>query len=879
VITTTKLCCEYAENPLAVGAAAPRLSWQLNSPGRGGKQSAYQILAASTQEGLRVGEADLWDSGRVESAEQAVEYAGRAIGAGERCWWSVKAWDEDGAEGTFAPAGWFETGLRPGDWSAEWIGFPAAWPGRSLLFRRAFQLKKSVKRARVSMAGLGWSELWINGLRVNNRVLDPPQSDLSRTVLFTTDAVEDFLQPGENVIGVCAGNGWYGTVRLLLQLDIVYQDGEHERIKSDSSFFAPWMVGPGAVLENSVYGGEVYDARLEVKDWCRPSAVPLGGEWVLVLGSDGPGGKLEPAMLEPIRVVETLKPISIREPKSGITVFDLGQNIAGWARLRASGVAGTKITLRFAESLYPDGTINQENLRSARARDEYILKGGGEEIWEPSFTYHGFRYIQVEGWPGKLSEDAVVGRVVRSDVPVSGEFACSYDLLNRIHRMVRRTEMSNMHSVPTDCPQRDERMGWLNDMAARSEELVYNFGAGRLLAKWLQDIADTQDAEGTITDTAPYRWGRRPADPVSVCYLLIPWLLYTHYGDRRTLSLRYSGMKKWVDFLNRSAEDGILDYSYYGDWSPPVGLGVTGSLGDSAVSRDTPGALVSTACLAYSARLLAQIAQVLGKPGDTQRYLGLYERVSTAFNLRYWDELASGYGANNQSANAIALYMGLVPPERIDATANSLVHAVTAHNKHLSTGNICTKYLLEALTQSGRSDVALAITLQEDYPSWGNMLANGATTLWERWEQATGGGMNSHNHPMMGSVGAWFYRVLAGVRVHPAAPGFAQFSVRPDVLEGIDWVKASMDTVRGKISVDWERKGNELNLRVAIPAGCTARVGVPVEGWSPVYEGETLVWQDEQPLDLPEGIEGIWREGDRVVLTIGSGEYRFKANV
>jgi alpha-L-rhamnosidase len=501
------------------------------------------------------------------------------------------------------------------------------------------------------------------------------------------------------------------------------------------------------------------------------------------------------------------------------------------------------------------------------------------EIWEPSFTYHGFRYVQVEGWPGKPSPENLVGRVVHSDVGERGSFACSNDLINRIIRMVRWTEKSNLHSIPTDCPQRDERMGWLNDMAARSEELVYNFGAERLLAKFMADVADTQDQAGAITDTAPYRWGRRPADPISVCYLLVPWLLYMHHGDRRLMSERYAGMKRWVDFLEGQAKDGCVEYSWYGDWSPPVRFGVEGSLGSSAVSRDTPGALVSTACLAYSARLLAQIAQVLGKNRDATRYFRIYERSLEAFNTRFWDEEAGGYGKNNQAANAIALYMNVVPPERIDRTAQSLVGAVEREDYHLSTGNVCTKYLLEALAASGRADVALRIVQQETYPSWGFMLANGATTLWERWEQATGGGMNSHNHPMMGSVGAWFYRSLAGIRAHPAAPGFAEFTVRPEVLEGLDWTRCSLETVRGKVEMDWEKQDGDLFMRVVVPVNCTARVGLPVEGWSPMYEGETLVWQDEQPVGLPEGVEGLRREGDRVVITLGSGEYRLRTKV
>jgi len=433
------------------------------------------------------------------------------------------------------------------------------------------------------------------------------------------------------------------------------------------------------------------------------------------------------------------------------------------------GAAGETITLKFAETLYPDGTINPENLRRARAQDVYILKGQAEETWEPRFTYHGFRYIQVEGYPGRLDADHLEGRFVRSAVEPAGEFECSSELFNRIYRLVWQTEAANLHSLPTDCPQRDERMGWLNDMAARTEGAIYNFNLARFLSKWTADIADEQDpSSGAITDTAPFRWGRRPADPVSVCYLLIPWLLYVHYGDAHTLAERYEGMKAWVGYLTSRAQDGIIDYSYYGDWAPPVDLGVQGSLGSSAVSKDTPGRLVSTACYAYSARLLSQIAAVLGKAADEQTYRALAGQICDQYNAVYWNEASGGYGSNNQACNAISLYMELVPAaRRARVNANLVENVLERSAGHLTTGNICTKYLLEALTAAGRADVAFLIAAQETYPGWGYMLANGATTLWERWELATGGGMNSHNHPMLGSVGAWFYRAVAGIQADP----------------------------------------------------------------------------------------------------------------
>ena len=874
MLTLTHLRCEYALNPLGIDSPHPRLSWIANADtGRNHRLTAYQILAASTTEALEKGKPDLWDSGKVSSDAIQVEYAGRALSSGERCHWQVRAWDENDQPGPFSPPAWFEMGLlSPGDWQAEWIGSPAAWPGKALYFRRDFKLEGPVRRARVYMAGLGWSELHVNGQRVNDRVLDPPQSNYAHRVLYTTDAVEDFLHPGKNTISVICGNGWYGTVRLRVQMTVEFMDGSLAQIYTQANWAETWLVSPGPILENSVYNGEVYDARLEVPNWDQPGSLPSGG--LPASGADGPGGEMVSAGLEPIRVVDTLPARAITQPKPGVYVFDLGQNIAGWARLHVSGAAGTRISLKFAEVLNPDGTVNQENLRHARAEDVYILSGQGEETWEPRFTYHGFRYIQIAGWPGEPGPEMVEGRVVRSAVETSGTFECSSDLINRIHKMIVWTESGNLHSLPTDCPQRDERMGWLNDMAARTEGALYNYDLVRLLAKWTADIADEQHpTSGAITDTAPFHWGRRPADPVSVCYLMIPWLLYVHYGDTHTMAARYAGMKAWVDFLTSQTEEHILGYSYYGDWSPPVNLGQAGSLGSSAVSKDTPGSLVSTACYAYSARLLGQIARVLGNTADAQAYLDLAGRITERYNALFWDELSAGYGSSNQACNAISLYMGLVPAERRERVVDNLVHnVVEKYNGHLTTGNICTKYLLEALTTADRANIAYQIASQETYPSWGYMLANGATTLWERWELASGSGMNSHNHPMLGSVAAWFYRALAGIQADPDGPGFQRFAICPNPVPGLAHARATLATVRGQIICGWQIANGRLDLDLTVPVGSQARIFLPVPQGGVLQEGDTILWKDERPGKAFT----IHREGGNLIFSVGSGEYHFK---
>jgi alpha-L-rhamnosidase len=878
-LMVTNLSCEYAVNPLGLDTPHPRLSWELVSERRAQFQSAYQIVAATSPDLLKSDAPDLWDSGKITSTSTLVEYHGRALSSGERCWWKVRIWDGEGQPVPDSPTAWFEMALlSPEDWQAAWIGYPGAWPGRALYFRREFTVEKPVRCARVYMAGLGWSELWINGQRANDRVLDPPQSNYSKRILYSTDAVEALLHPGINTINVICGNGWFGMVRLLLQMNITYDDGTTSQVITESDWSKPWRATTGPILENSVYDGEIYDARLEDPNWATPETPPQS--WLMSTFAEGPGGKLVAAPLEPIKVVDTRTAKQISQPKPGIYVLDLGQNISGWARLQVRGNKGRRVSLRFAETLHEDGTINQENLRHARAEDVYILKGDGLETWEPRFTYHGFRYIQVEGYPGEPGPEDILGRVVRSAVEPTGSFECSSELLNQIHNMVWWTEAGNLHSLPTDCPQRDERMGWLNDMAARTEESLYNFNLARLLSKWTADIHDEQHpTSGAITDTAPFRWGRRPADPVSVCYLLIPWLLYVHYGDTHTMADRYPGMKAWVDYLSACAEDGIVSYSYYGDWAPPVQYSLSNSIGSSAVSRDTPGALVSTACYAYSASLLAKIATVLDKPEDTLAYTHISEKVIDRYNAQFWDETIGGYGTNNQACNAISLYMGMVPEHRTDQVASNLVDNITQHTQgHLSTGNICTKYLLEALTETGHAETAFQIAAQETYPSWGYMLAHGATTLWERWEFATGGGMNSHNHPMLGSIGAWFYRALAGIRACSDGPGFERFDIRPQVVPDLSFVNATLKTIRGKIETGWQRDNEgTLHFKLVVPAGCQAQVVLPAPTGSVLMEGDVVLWRNETPVKLAAGVNQIAREGSHLRFNLGSGKFHFRA--
>jgi alpha-L-rhamnosidase len=627
-------------------------------------------------------------------------------------------------------------------------------------------------------------------------------------------------------------------------------------------------------VENSIYDGETYDARLEKAGWDQSANNPTSisadrsDRWQTAVEVTSPGGALVAQTLEPIKVVETRRAVSRNEPRPGVFVFDTGQNLAGWAALRVTGNRGTTITLRFAESLREDGTINGDNLRKARALDTYILKGDGEETWEPRFTYHGFRYVQVEGWPGAPTLDDLPIRVVRSSVMESGTFSCSNELLNRIHRMVTWTEASNLHSVPTDCPQRDERMGWLNDMTVRIEPALYRFRLARFYDKWLDDVSDTQSADGAITDTAPFQWGKRPADPVSASYLLLAWQNYLHYGDTEPMREHYAHFRRWVDYLVSRSVDGILSYSNWGDWAPPATVAIAGSIGAGALSAQTPGELISTGFLYYQATLLAQMARVLGKESERIELEQLAARVARAFNEKFWNETAGGYGSNNQACNAFALFLGLTPPGRVPRIVESLLAAVREKNDHLSTGNLCSKYLLEMLTEHGHVDVAYRIATQTTYPSWGFMLENGATTLWERWEHLTGGAMNSHNHPMLGSVGSWFFKYLAGIRVEAAGAGFSHVVIEPHLPEDLQWAEGSYHTMRGLIRSAWRRDGSRVHLSISIPANTAATVRFPAAATGTVTERG-------KPLDAVEGVARASAQEAMQVIELGSGDYEF----
>jgi alpha-L-rhamnosidase len=827
------LRCEHVREPLGFDRPQPRFSWVAT----GIRQQAWRIRCASSLAILVGGGSDRWDSGRVEgSASAGHTFGGVPLADGERLWWTVTLWDADGTACTAEPQ-WCERGLTDlAAWRAGWVGCPAMWTGRALLVRGQFELKQAVTRARLYVAGVGIVEPHLNGAKVGDRVLDPAPTDFSKRVLAAAYDVTDRLMVGGNCLGAIVGHGWAGQRAVMLALHLELADGTRRVVSTSHPDGASWdwQVRPGAWLHDSLFDGEVVDLRRQPLGWCLPGPAPEVGDdrcerWQMGYNVPGPGGRPCFTPVEPMRVVATTAPAAVHRPGAGETVIDAGANGMGWLRLSVHGAAaGDAVTLRHGEYCDRDGAVSQANLYNADCTDRLIL-AGADTVWEPIFTSHGFRHVAISH-PATATVIAEVRRV-RSDLARRGAFAIDHPLLTRIHAAILATEDANLAGVPTDCPQRPERMGWLNDMTARTEELVHNFHAPAFLRKWLDDLADAQDVRGCVPDTVPFHWGKRAADPICISPVLVPFHLWRHYADATVIGDAWDLMIGWMDWLrSRRQSDGLIHDSSWGDWAPPEAQAAANSLGSGALSTGTPGALVSTAHYIHAARLLARMARADGRTEAAAHWSAEALGAHVAFERGCWDEVRGCYGSGNQACNVLGLWLGPLSGERRDRALASLVAAVEDTGCHPTTGNLCTKYLPEVLTAHGRADLAFRILTRETYPSWGFMLASGATTLWERWENRTGGGMNSHNHPMFGAVGAWFYTGLAGLQDDlDAEPGEA-YRLAPQFPDDVPQLSATLPVPRGTLAVSWMRVAAGIALTVEVPAGSRARLVLP-PGW------------------------------------------------
>lgn len=848
-LAPTALRCEYLENPMGVDVPKPRFFWVVEHPERGQVQSAYQVIVSTDP---KAAAGDIWDSGKVASAKSTqVVFAGKSLESGKTYFWKVRSWDRDGREGPWSDTARFDTGLfNRTDWKGTWIG-------KKNQLRKEFSLKGRVKRARAYIAGLGYYELRLNGRKAGNHVLDPGWTTYDKRVLYVTYDVTPFVREGANAVAVTLGNGWYKSRALLLQINVELEDGTTASVVSNAS----WKAADGPIFEDSVYNGESYDSRRETPGWDRPGFDDK--EWPAAEAVKAPAGGLSAQMMPAIQIVDTLVPLKMSNPRPGVYVFDMGQNFSGWARLRVTGPRGTDVRLRFAEILYDDGTLNQENLRSAQAEDHYILKGDGEEMWEPRFTYHGFRYVEVTGFPGTPKLDSVRGRVVHSAVEPIGSFAASKDILNGLQRIITWGQKTNLHSIPTDCDQRDERMGWMGDAQGTAEEAIMNFDMAAFYTNFVRDIRDVQDDQGRITDTVPHIWGSRPADPAwGTAYPLICWYMYQYYGDTRVLEEQYEGLRKYVEFLRSKAEGGLVKFSSYGDWV--------------AVEK-CPGAIVSSFYYYYDAKILADAARVIGKTQDAALYDKLAADIRTAFNKEYYNPKTGDYADGTQTANTLPLFLGIPTEKEGGAWGRLFDDIVYKHNSHLTTGIVGTKYIMELLTRNDASDLAYDIAVKTDYPSWGYMIANGATTLWELWQKREGPSMNSHNHPMFGSVGSWLYKALAGINLAPGTTGFEKILIQPQTVRDLMHASGSTRTVRGEVACAWSRTERTIRVEVTIPDGSEAEVVIPKLNIRniKVSEGGQTIWGSDKFIVGAAGVTGAVDKDNAIRIKTGGGRYVF----
>ena len=877
-LTPVALTCEYAAGPLGVDAPQPRFGWVLESNLRGQMQSAYQVLVASSEEKLRANVGDKWDSGKVVSFQSVnVAYRGKALASGEKRWWKVRVWDGGGKASPFSKPATFEMGLlKKSDWQGKWIG--AGKEISSPLLRKTFEIASKVKRARVYVSGLGWYELYINGRKVGDHVLDPATTDYHKRTLYVTYDVTDRLREGPNAVGVMLGNGWYcepgrrkygDSPRLLLQMHVEFTDGSATSIKTDQT----WKTSGGPITRNDIYGGETYDARLEKPGWAAAGYDDAG--WNRAAIKESPRGRLQSQLMPAIKVNRTIKPVRFTNPKPGIYVYDMGQLFGGWARLRVKGPRGAKVTIKYAARMFKDsGLVDKRRHRGTRETDFYILKGRGQEIYEPRFTYHPVRYVQIEGYPGKPARDDLDGRVVYSSVDMSGDFECSNPLLNRIHRNVVWTVTNGLFGIPLDCLHR-EHWAW-TDPATVTGSLYPRKHMPLFWTKWLNDIADAQHAGGAVPDIAPsYPSGR--SDPAwGGNYPILVWYLYQYYADRRIVERHYAGMKRWIDYLASIADGHLVKKGHYGDHMLP---GKSPGR-EEFISSETPRPLVWTGYYYRGARVVSRAACILGKIDDAKRYARLADQIKNAFNKEWLNRQTHQYAGGSQTANLFPLALDIVPEANRAGVLGSVVRDIEKRGGHLRTGNTGTTCMIDTLTDRGHGDVMYRAATLPTYPGWGYMVKQGATTIWEHW--GLGGGAESMI--MWATIDEFFYNDLAGIRGPEyygpldAAGGFREIHIQPRVLGDLKYAKASFRTVRGVVSSSWKREGKSLVLEVTLPVNSRGRVSVPKLGQAKVRitEGGKVVWKDGSYVSGAAGITAAAAGADCVTFAVGSGHYRFK---
>jgi len=892
-VEVADLRCESRVDPMGIEDPMPRLSWQLRSAQRNIRQTSYRVLVASSRAKLDRNEADIWDSGEVDT-QQSVQNpctSDVTFRSGARYYWKVRVKTNKGTSSWSKPATWTMGVLRPDDWGdARWIGLDNASPWDSIsqwsrlsarYLRKEFKSSTGIKRATLHISGLGLYELYLNGRRVGDEVLAPNPTDYRKSVLYNTHDVTQYLRSGANAIGVILGNGRFFTMRqnfkthkhntfgypkLLFRLSIEHADGSTQTIVSDGS----WKLNvDGPIRTNNEYDGEEYDARKEFGPWTSPGFVDK--DWMQAAVVQSPSGTLRAQSSEPMRVMRQIKPVSIKPLSDGRWIIDMGQNFAGWLTMKnIRGKRGDRITLRFAESLKTDGSLFTANLRDAKVTDVYTLKGGAVAQWHPVFVYHGFRFIELSGYPGgQPKPDDFEGALIYDDIATTGDFKTSNATLNAVYRNAWWGIASNYKGMPVDCPQRNERQPWLGDRTIGAQGESYMFANGNLYAKWMDEIAESQTDAGSIPDVAPAFWNYYSDDVTwPAAFITISNHLYNQFGDSRTFYKHYPAMRKWMLYMrSKYMKGGIMTRDKYGDWCVPPETLTLIHAKDS--TRKTDGQLIATAYYYKLLSYMQRFATLSGQPAHATAYGLMNDTIRQAFQSRFYDAKRVQYDNGTVTANLLPLYFGICPDSLRSVIFEKIrqkIH-VEAHG-HITTGLIGSQWLMRGLTEYGYADLAWILATNVTYPSWGYMAANGATTIWELWNGNTADpGMNSQNHVMLlGDLITWCYENLAGIRSDKSKVAFQRIIMKPSLPEGLDSVDASFRSPYGEIRSRWKNSADRFVWRISIPANATAEVHIPSADSSEIFiDGNGLGYTKE--------VRWLKREKGADVLEVPSGQW------
>ncbi len=930
-ICITALKCEYLFNPVGIDIKKPRFGWEILSSRRGTMQKAYQVLIAGEEADLDKGEDIVWDSGKVLSGNSVnVEYEGPELKSRLRYYWKVRIWDETDAVSGWSYKTFWEMGLLDeADWEAIWVEpiqecttmepalntFQKLAPvppdfvrDYSLLkpcqfLRRTFESQKAVKQARIYATAHGVYELELNGCRVGNQELAPEVSAYDKYLQYQTYEVTSLINDGANAVGAVLGDGWYSgriglpgdscqygnKLALLLQLEIEYQDGSRLVVVSDDNFKS----SAGPLIFSDLFIGERYDARLEKEGWS--TAAYDDSNWLEVDTADYGYSGLVAQHGEPVRVIEEIKPVCIITTPKGETVVDLGQNIAGRIRMHVCGAAGTEVKLEYSEVLDAEGNFLMNILgRNKDQKDFYVLKGEGEEVYEQFFTFHGFRYVRVTGYPGELSVDRFTGLVLASDLRLSGSFECSDELINRLQKNIVWSQKGNMLSIPTDCPQR-ERAGFTGDAQVFISTACFNMDVDAFFTRWLRNLVLEQKEDGQVPIIVPY-WksydetffpiqGSHTSAGWGDACIIVPWVLFNMYGDKRILEENYNTMIKWVSYIKKEAEEGIPQNMegeltperrerqkylwntgfHFGDWLVPS---LTAGYKNPFEAANATKELIACCFYAYCTELLAKIAQELGKMEDMKLYSEINENIRKAFTDEYLKEDGS-FKSHFQGIYVLALKMKMIPDEMLGRVTDQLISLIKQNGFRLDTGFVSIPYLMDVLCDNGRKDIAYKLLYQTECPSWLYEVEKGATTIWETWDAITPDGkvnIASFNHYAFGCIGDWLYRYVAGL--DKDKPGYRHIVIKPEPDNKLTYVKAGYHSIYGEILLEWKLEGCKMNLHVKIPPNTTASI------WIPGVAAEEITENGVKVSECAD-IYSCAQKGDKLVLEIGSGEYVF----